>query len=480
MRKCLRQISQSRVAFVSLQKWFWIQTYVCNCLPYLWLLDTLVECNPNKRGQGMMSVLPNQRPSRAFPTQGRCPVPPHPLPSHQPPTLHPPLHTHTHSLSLTSTYNATQEYSFFLVNEENIPNLKLFTNRVLLELSRIAFHITVLTKVDRTDFAPVERLDLPYWIMIYAICVSVDVSKYLDIPTSELYNNDGASSILTWVRADTASAACPAHPGSLAMTSITFAAVIGGADEPCSVNTAYDPEASLTMSPRIQLDFCIFETVAPTPNYWDDRGPVNDENCTVLASLLASAITSFFVSDFRQLSCRYFLECLPFFLHCSFCICYFHSLRHWDKFVHEIVVIPWFHSFSCNMIFMILVRRSFHALPRRFIGLNNASVFSLAIFLNATGFPVLHTLNFARHCGWHRNFRLSTRILHNLWILHHQDQCSKYHAIFWHCRASASRLPTFAFSLRFDASDIPFQISDRLLSCQSHPGPCISIRWFFI
>ena len=44
-------------------------------------------------------------------------------------------------------------------------------------------------------------------------------------------------------------AACPAHPGSLAMTPMTFAAVICGADDPCSVNTVYDPESSFTMSP---------------------------------------------------------------------------------------------------------------------------------------------------------------------------------------------------------------------------------------
>ena len=34
------------------------------------------------------------------------------------------------------------------------------------------------------------------------------------------------------------SAACPAHPGSLEMISMTFAAVICDADEPCTVNTA--------------------------------------------------------------------------------------------------------------------------------------------------------------------------------------------------------------------------------------------------
>ena len=40
---------------------------------------------------------------------------------------------------------------------------------------------------------------LPYWNMILDICASVDVSKYLDILTLEFLNNDGASSILTWV-----------------------------------------------------------------------------------------------------------------------------------------------------------------------------------------------------------------------------------------------------------------------------------------
>ena len=68
-----------------------------------------------------------------------------------------------------------------------------------MELSRIAFAITVLQKDDRTDFAQEERLDLPYWTMIWATCVLVDVSKYLDILISVFFNSDGASSILTWV-----------------------------------------------------------------------------------------------------------------------------------------------------------------------------------------------------------------------------------------------------------------------------------------
>ena len=53
-----------------------------------------------------------------------------------------------------------------------------------------------------------------------------------------LFNHVGASSIFTWVQADTASAACPSQPGNLEMISVTFAAVICDADDPCSVNTA--------------------------------------------------------------------------------------------------------------------------------------------------------------------------------------------------------------------------------------------------
>ena len=53
-----------------------------------------------------------------------------------------------------------------------------------------------------------------------------------------IFNNFGASSIFTWVLGDTASSARPADPGSLDMISVTFAAVICDADDPCSVNTA--------------------------------------------------------------------------------------------------------------------------------------------------------------------------------------------------------------------------------------------------
>ena len=93
-----------------------------------------------------------------------------------------------------------------------------------------------------------------------AIRVLVDVSIYLDILLL-------GSSILTWVSADTASVACPSQPGNLEMISMTFAAVIWDADDPCSVNTTDDPESSFLAEyaagsergfwPRIVLRSCV-------------------------------------------------------------------------------------------------------------------------------------------------------------------------------------------------------------------------------
>ena len=67
----------------------------------------------------------------------------------------------------------------------NISSSTLSPNRVPIELSQIAFPITVLPKDDHTDFAQEERLGLPYWTMIFAICVVVDESICLDIPIWE-------------------------------------------------------------------------------------------------------------------------------------------------------------------------------------------------------------------------------------------------------------------------------------------------------
>ena len=56
-------------------------------------------------------------------------------------------------------------------------------NRTSIGFSQTAFPISVLPKDDHKDFAQEERLGLPYWTMIWAICVVVDEFKCLDIPS---------------------------------------------------------------------------------------------------------------------------------------------------------------------------------------------------------------------------------------------------------------------------------------------------------
>ena len=68
----------------------------------------------------------------------------------------------------------------------SFPNVEPFPNRVLIRLSRNAFPIRVLPEDDRTDSVLEERLGLPYWTMILATCVVVDVSRCLDTMTLKI------------------------------------------------------------------------------------------------------------------------------------------------------------------------------------------------------------------------------------------------------------------------------------------------------
>ena len=63
--------------------------------------------------------------------------------------------------------------------------LQTIPNRAPIKLSRIAFPTTVMPKDDRKIFTQEDRLGLPYWTMILAICVVADVSKYLNLPIFE-------------------------------------------------------------------------------------------------------------------------------------------------------------------------------------------------------------------------------------------------------------------------------------------------------
>ena len=66
-------------------------------------------------------------------------------------------------------------------------------------------------------------------------------------PDSSSPKNFGACLLFTLEYPNTASLACRAHPGRLEITSRT---VMCHADDPCSVNTACEPESSFPTSPR--------------------------------------------------------------------------------------------------------------------------------------------------------------------------------------------------------------------------------------
>ena len=184
---------------------FAIQTWFCNCPQYLCLFRFFFECIPSIHDPGKMLVLPNQLLCLVLFTSNLC------LDSFQQILCHP--HTQIRITLLRGVRTST-------------PNWKLSPNRASIGSSQIAFPITFLPKDDHTDFAPEERLGLPYWTMIMAICVVVDESKCLDIPIWEFSTMQVHPPFSTWVLADTASAACFAQPGSLEMISMTFAAVI--------------------------------------------------------------------------------------------------------------------------------------------------------------------------------------------------------------------------------------------------------------
>ena len=52
-----------------------------------------------------------------------------------------------------------------------------------------------------------------------------------------------------------------------------------------------------------------------------------------------------FTSDFRQVPRWNLLQISPFLVHCCFCRGNYHGLRHWNKFVYQIVMLQWIFLF---------------------------------------------------------------------------------------------------------------------------------------
>ena len=63
------------------------------------------------------------------------------------------------------------------MNKQAFPIWNYFPIQVPIELPRTVSPTTVRLMDDRTNFVQEEPLVLQYWSMIWATCVSVDVSK---------------------------------------------------------------------------------------------------------------------------------------------------------------------------------------------------------------------------------------------------------------------------------------------------------------
>ena len=175
-----------------------------------------------------MLVLPNQLLYWVLSTSDQCFV------SFQPILCHP--HTQIRIILLHGV-------------QKSIPNWKLSPNRILIRFSQIAFSHNSPAKGWPYRFRSRGKTGSSILDHDFGhLCRGrrIQMSRHSDLG---IFYNFGAYSIFTWVQADTASAACPAHPGSLDLISMPFAAVICDAEEPCSVNTAWDPESSFTISP---------------------------------------------------------------------------------------------------------------------------------------------------------------------------------------------------------------------------------------
>ena len=56
MKRCPRQVSLNKEAFLLLPQRLWIQTYLCSLSQDLCLFRILVKWNPNQRGPGMIHI----------------------------------------------------------------------------------------------------------------------------------------------------------------------------------------------------------------------------------------------------------------------------------------------------------------------------------------------------------------------------------------------------------------------------------------
>ena len=132
---------------------------------------------------------------------------------------------------------------------------------VPIEFFQIVFPTSNRQAGDHTNFASEEQPLLQCWTMIWATYAVVDVSNTW---TFRLTKFQQFGSILPY---DLGSAACPWHPGSHALTSISFAAVICDADEPALYTQHKSQNRFSQCHLGVQHVLCLFGISVPAQSF---------------------------------------------------------------------------------------------------------------------------------------------------------------------------------------------------------------------
>ena len=138
------------------------------------------------------------------------------------------------------------------------------------------------------------------------------------------------------------------------------------------------------------------------------------QKCTVLPSFTCFSDHLFSVSDFRHLPCKYLVKFFPILSTATFAAGIFIAWVMGNFYVQDCKDSMNSFLFQQNDLSWSLWRDP----SMRFLVDSSASTteayFCLALLFNAAGLSVLLASSFARHCSWHQNFQLSTRVFHDI------------------------------------------------------------------
>ena len=190
----------------------------------------------------------------------------------------------------------------------NILNLEFSPSHVSIRFSQIVCPIIVLPKDDHTDFAHEERLGLPCWTMISAICVGVDESKCLDIPILESSTIWAHLPFFTWVNqilrlllVRRNLAIWRWYPWLLLLSFEMLMILVR-----CILHKTTN--RLLQHHLGVQLDLCISDALPPIQHFSNAMSiSVSEATCFI--------VHFFLTSDFRQVPRRNFLQFFPFLVH---------------------------------------------------------------------------------------------------------------------------------------------------------------------